>query len=51
MLRSLELGISLREWDVLTVGMILGFKTLFESEHSQDENEVRQATQADFDSF
>jgi hypothetical protein len=52
MLRALERGLTLRDFEDLTLGMIIGYITAYNNEHlSDDEREdtVRQATQADFD--
>lgn len=53
MLRSTERGLYLSEWDNLTVGMIMDYITFYNNEYFEVEKneEVRQATQADFDRF
>ena len=54
MLRALERGITLRDFEHLTLGMIIGFITAYNNEHLDDnekEDTVRTATQADFDRF
>ena len=54
MLRALERGLTLRDFEHLTLGMIIGFITTYNNEHLDDnekEDTVRQATQADFDRF
>jgi hypothetical protein len=54
MLRALERGITLRDFEHLTLGMIIGFITTYNNEHLDDnekEDTVRTATQADFDRF
>lgn len=52
MLRSIERGLPLCEWENLTVGMIFGFIIEFNNEQlDEDETEAREATQADFDKF
>jgi hypothetical protein len=54
MLRALERGITLRDFEHLTLGMIIGFITTYNNEHLDDnekEDTVRQATQVDFDRF
>ena len=54
MLRAIERGLSLRDFEDLTVGMIIGFITTYNNERmDQDEQEekVRMANQADFDCF
>ena len=54
MLRALERGITLRDFEHLTLGMILGYVITYNNEHLDDnekEDAVRQATQVDFDRF
>jgi hypothetical protein len=60
MLRALERGLTLRDFEHLTLGMILGYVVTYNNEHLDDnesvasstkEDTVRQATQADFDRF
>ena len=54
MLRALERGLTLRDFEYLTLGMIIGFITTYNNEHLDDnekEDTVRQATQVDFDRF
>jgi len=54
MLRAIEKGLSLSDFEKLTFGMITGFITTYSNEHLTDEERgeaVRQATQADFDQF
>ena len=54
MLRALERGLTLRDFEKLTVGMIIGFITTYNNERLTDdekEDSVRVATQADFDAF
>ena len=54
MLRALERGITLRDFEHLTLGMIIGFITTYNNERLTDEEKedsVRTATQADFDRF
>lgn len=53
MLRALERGLSLSDFDYMTVGMIIDFIVTYNNENTKDENEdeVRNANQADFDSF
>lgn len=54
MLRALERGLTLRDFEDLTVGMILGFIITFNNEQLADdekEDSVREATQEDFDRF
>ncbi len=56
MLRSIERGISLDQWDYMTVGMILDYIIAFnnsyiDEEAEEKEEEIREATQVDFDAF
>ena len=54
MLRALERGLTLRDFEYLTLGMILGYVVTYNNEHLDDnekEDTVRTATQADFDRF
>jgi hypothetical protein len=54
MLRAIERGLTLRDFEDLTLGMIIGFITTYNNEHLDDnekEDTVRTATQADFDRF
>jgi len=54
MLRALERGLTLRDFEHLTLGMIIGFITTYNNERlGEDEKEesVRKATQEDFDCF
>lgn len=54
MLRALERGLALRDFEDLTLGMIIGFIATYDNEHLDDnekEDTVRQATQVDFDRF
>jgi len=54
MLRALERGLTLRDFENLTLGMILGYIVTYNNEHLGDdekEDSVRMATQADFDAF
>ena len=54
MLRALERGLTLRDFEDLTFGMIMGFVVTYNNEHLDDDDRkdmVRQATQADFDAF
>ncbi len=52
MLRAIERGLTLRDFEELTLGMILGYVVIYNNEHLDDnekEDTVRQATQVDFD--
>mgnify|MGYP000896383935 CR=1 FL=1 len=54
MLRAIERGLTLRDFEELTLGMILDFIITYNNERlSEDEKEdsIRMATQADFDRF
>lgn len=51
MLRSTERGLPISEWDNMTIGMILGFITAYNNEYLPNEEEIRMATQNDFDRF
>ena len=54
MLRALERGLTLRDFEYLTLGMILGYIVTYNNEHLDDdekEDSIRMATQADFDAF
>lgn len=52
-LRALERGLSLSDFNEMTIGMIIDFIVTYNNESSKDENEdeVRNATQSDFDRF
>ena len=52
MLRAIERGLSLRDFEEMTPGMIIGYIVTFNNEHLDDDekkDEVRMATQSDFD--
>jgi hypothetical protein len=53
MLRAIERGLTLRDFEDLTVGMIVGYVTTYNNEQTgnDEQNEAREAGQADFDSF
>jgi len=53
MVRALERGLTLSDFEIMTVGMIVGYITTYNNLNLSDgkEDEVRQATQADFDAF
>ena len=54
MLRAIERGLTLRDFEDLTLGMIIGFIATYNNERlGEDEKEdtVRTATQADFNRF
>ncbi|SHI75051.1 hypothetical protein SAMN02745975_00526 [Geosporobacter subterraneus DSM 17957] len=51
MVRALERGLSLRDFEELTVGMIIGYIVTYNNCNVDEEDIEREATQADFDSF
>jgi len=54
MLRAIERGLTLRDFEDLTFGMITGFIATYNNERLTDEDRedtVRQAGQAEFDRF
>ena len=54
MLRSIERGLPLSEWENMTTGMILGLITTYNNEYldeDEKEDEGRIATQSDYDRF
>lgn len=54
MMRALERGLCLADFEVMTIGMIMGYITACNNEHLDDdekEDSVRQATQEDMDRF
>lgn len=52
MLRAIERGLSLQDFNELTVGMILGYVTTYNNENNQDKEEkIRMANQNDYDAF
>lgn len=52
MVRAIERGLSLSDFQEMTVGMIVGYITTYNDLNSNDEEEiVIEATQNDFDSF
>lgn len=52
MLRAIERGLCLRDFEDLTVTQIIDFIITYNDEHlEEDEKEERMATQADFDRF
>lgn len=57
MLRAIERGLSLRDFEDMTVGMIMDLIITFNNEHldedekEDEEDKVKAATQKDFDSF
>lgn len=54
MMRAIERGLCLADFEVMTIGMIMGYITACNNEHlGEDEKEdsVRIAGQADYDAF
>lgn len=54
MLRAFERGLTLIDFNELTIGMILGLITTYNNDHLDDdekEKDVRVATQSDYDRF
>lgn len=54
LLQAIERGLSLRDFDEMTPGMIIGYIITYNDEHLDDdekEDTVRTAGQADFDRF
>jgi hypothetical protein len=50
-LRALERGLALRDFEIMTVGMILGVIVAYDNERidSDEDESTRAATQTDFD--
>lgn len=48
LLRTIQIGISIADLDLLTIGMVLD---MFSENSNDDEDYVELATQADFDAF
>lgn len=54
MVRAIERGLSLNDFENMTVGMILDYIITYNNLNFKEENEeeqVREATQEDFDAF
>jgi len=54
MVRALERGLTLRDFEDLTVGMIIDYIITYNNlnvNEDEEEDEVREAAQADFDAF
>lgn len=52
MRRSIERGVPLSDWEIMTVGMIVGYIYSYNNEQLDEEDkEAREASQADFDRF
>lgn len=51
MVRSIERGLSLRDFEEWTPGMIIDYIVTYNNLNADEEDQERDATQADFDSF
>lgn len=54
LLRAIERGLTLSDFEHLTLGMITGFITTYNNEHLKDDEKkdsIRSAIQPDFDNF
>ena len=51
MVAALTRGLTLSDFEVLTVGMIIGFITKFNNMHDDNTDKTREANQSDFNSF
>lgn len=52
MLRAIERGLTLSDFNEMTLGMILGFITTYNNEQiEEDEEHIREANQSDMDKF
>lgn len=54
MLRSIEKGLSLRDWEIMTPGMIVDYIITYNNDRLDQEemdDEYRPATQSDYDRF
>ena len=51
LLRSVELGISISDLDLLTVGLVIDMWTEKANDSTKYEKAAREATQEDFDKF
>lgn len=51
MVRALERGISLSDFNDLTIGMIIDYVITYNNLYNEKDDEVREATQDDFDNF
>jgi hypothetical protein len=54
MLRSIERGLSIKDWDCMTVGMLIDFITTYNNENLSEEekqDDMRIAGQSDFNNF
>lgn len=51
MVRALERGISLSDFNDLTMGMIIDYVITYNNLYKEKDEEVREATQDDFDNF
>ena len=51
LVRALERGLTISDFDLLTVGMVLDYIIEYNRLHSEQKDPVRTATQGDFDGF
>ena len=51
MLRAFERGLTLHDFDEMTPGMIIGYIITYNNLNLNEDEEVREATQDDFDNF
>lgn len=52
MVRAIERGLSLRDFEVLDIGQIIGYITEFNNLKTESvDDKVREATQNDYDAF
>lgn len=53
MVRAIERGLSLYDFNEMTVGFIVGYITTYNNLNSSenDDEEIREATQADYDAW
>lgn len=53
MVGAIKRGLTLKDFEVMTIGMIMDYIITYNNIHHQDDEEeaIREATQADFDAF
>ncbi|MBE0451835.1 MAG: hypothetical protein IBX70_13485 [Clostridia bacterium] len=52
MVRAIERGLSLKDFEILTIGQIIGYITEYNNLRTESvEDKVREATQSDYESF
>lgn len=51
MVRAIERGLSLKDFNDLTVGMIIEYITTYNELNSEEESYEKEANQSDFDAF